>query len=644
MSKKNIYSWNIQKKNDFIKNQNVSININNNYICVTPNQTISTPGIKINKKFSIFKNKVYVLEVTGYSNRKNSAFIWAIDNKNKRLIKNYSYLKTEETNICEGFKLNYDTNIEIGVLFTEPTNNDKLCVKNIYLYELIDIDNKNYNNTEQTYNTEQNCNIEQTYNIEQNCNIEQTYNTEQNIKIDNTSCYDTSSDICSSITEPANEYNPIKYSSGGCPYSKGHLNVYNKYEFCKLFNITSQKYSIESLIKFTESNDCDDIKYNYNIPAGYTFFGQFVAHDLSFNLDKFIIDKNINSNNYRTPHFDLDNLYGPKDNKYLYSNNKFIINKKHDLNRNKDGIAIIPDSRNDENYVVAQLHLLFQLFHNKLVNKYKKENVENVFEYVKKEVTFYYQWIIVNDFLPKLIDNSILDSIFKYGTKFFDSKKSNNCIPIEFSVAAFRYGHFTVRDEYLISNDYKMNQNDIHKFTKGCLPNLIIDWNNFFHVTDTTVPQPSKSIDTNISKNLQNMVHINTPKDFPYNKNNLLLRNLLRSQQQCIASGQDIAKLMGLNPIPIELLRKYDINKGLEDNNLIDNTPLLLYILMESKIYKNGEQLTGVGGILVAEVILSFLFNDPNSYFNSSEKWFPCLPSKEEGQFLFGDLIRYIYS
>ena len=73
-------------------------------------------------------------------------------------------------------------------------------------------------------------------------------------------------------------------------------------------------------------------------------------------------------------------------------------------------------------------HLLFQLFHNKLINLYKNKNINNLFEFVKKEVTFYYQWIIVNDYLPKLVDNNILDSIFKNGTKFYDSKKFKNCM------------------------------------------------------------------------------------------------------------------------------------------------------------------------------------------------------------------------
>ena len=618
MSKNYIYSWNTKKICDLIKNQNVNIDTKGHYACITPKQYVSTPGVKINKKFSICKDRVYVLEVDGYSSRKNSGFLWAIDNSKKRLIKNYSFLKTDKTNVCSGFKLNYDTNIEIGVLFTEPIENDYISIKNIYLYELID-NQAHLNN-----------------HVKDNC--------KEDIDLENTLCCDTSSNSSCCISEYDNNLYSLG-NSNGCPYSNGHLNIANSYRFCKLFNLPSQKHSIENLIKFTESIDCENMKYNYNIPAGYTFFGQLLSHDLSFNLDKLIINRNnLDYKNYRTPHFDLDFLYGSKDNKYLYSSNKFIINKKHDLNRNKDGIAIIPDSRNDENYILAQMHLLFQLFHNKLINKYKKENVENLFEYVKKEVTFYYQWIIVNDFLPKLIDNSILDSIFKYGTKFFDSKKSHNSIPVEFTVAAFRYGHFTVRDEYLISKDYKMEQHDIHKFTKGKLPNLIIDWNNFFHVNDTFVPQPSKSIDSRISKSLQNMIHLKTPKDFPYCKNNLLLRNLLRSQQQCIASGQVIAKQMGLNPIPLELLRKYDKNKALEDNDLIDDTPLLLYILIESEIYKNGEQLTGVGGILVAEVILSYLFNDPNSYFNCNEKWYPCLPSKEVGQFLFGDLVRYVYS
>ena len=117
-----------------------------------------------------------------------------------------------------------------------------------------------------------------------------------------------------------------------------------------------------------------------------------------------------------------------------------------------------------------------------------------------------------------------------------------------------------------------------------------------------------------------------------------------------IVGAQNDDKLLGgasshnfTGPIPPGCLKQYDFNNALEKANMLENTPLLVYILMESAIFKKGEMLTGVGGIIVAEVILSILMEDCDSYFNSSEHWKPSLPSKECEHFTMGDLIRFIY-
>jgi hypothetical protein len=128
-----------------------------------------------------------------------------------------------------------------------------------------------------------------------------------------------------------------------------------------------------------------------------------------------------------------------------------------------------------------------------------------------------------------------------------------------------------------------------------------------------------------------------------YEKNSLPLRNLMRAQQHNLPSGQNVARAMGINPIPKDTMKQFDTNGALERNDMLENTPLITYILKESEIFKRGEMLTGSGGIIVAEVILSILMEDCNSYFNSSEHWTPSLPSKQCGHFTMGDLIRFIY-
>ena len=63
-------------------------------------------------------------------------------------------------------------------------------------------------------------------------------------------------------------------------------------------------------------------EFNSNIPAGYTYFGQFVDHDITFDPASSLMRQNDPNGllNFRTPRLDLDNVYGagPDDQPYLY--------------------------------------------------------------------------------------------------------------------------------------------------------------------------------------------------------------------------------------------------------------------------------------------------------------------------------------
>ena len=128
---------------------------------------------------------------------------------------------------------------------------------------------------------------------------------------------------------------------------------------------------------------------NEAIPAGYTYFGQFVDHDITF--DPVSSLQRINDpdalENFRTPRFDLDSVYGsgPGDEPFQYDRDsidgvKLLVGKGRDVNtgettseddlpRNAQGIALIGDPRNDENIIVSQLQLAFIKLHNKFVDQ-----------------------------------------------------------------------------------------------------------------------------------------------------------------------------------------------------------------------------------------------------------------------------------
>ncbi|HYP23688.1 MAG TPA: heme peroxidase, partial [Actinomycetota bacterium] len=132
------------------------------------------------------------------------------------------------------------------------------------------------------------------------------------------------------------------------------------------------------------------------IPAGYTYLGQFVDHDITFDPVSSLQRQNDPDalHDFRTPRFDLDSLYGggPNNSPYMYDpdvdggRTTLLLGRnevgEEDLPRNvlgpdslgePRGRALIGDPRNDENVIVSQLHLTFVKFHNAVVERVRAE-------------------------------------------------------------------------------------------------------------------------------------------------------------------------------------------------------------------------------------------------------------------------------
>ena len=117
------------------------------------------------------------------------------------------------------------------------------------------------------------------------------------------------------------------------------------------------------------------------IPALYTYFGQFIDHDITFDPVSSLTKQQDPDGlvDFRTPSLDLDNLYGrgPDDQPYMYDGIKFLLGDKLTGARRtrrqrpaalQAGRALIGDPRNDENSIVSQLQGLFLRFHNRMVD------------------------------------------------------------------------------------------------------------------------------------------------------------------------------------------------------------------------------------------------------------------------------------
>ena len=283
--------------------------------------------------------------------------------------------------------------------------------------------------------------------------------------------------------------------------------------------------------------------------------------------------------------------------------------------------------------------LLFQLFHNKLIKQYKTIK-SNVYTFVKHEVQMYYQWIILNDILPKLVDHDILEAIKCNGTKYINA--SSTQLPAEFVSAMSRIVQFSLKKSYKIAKDLIIDARDMFTYVQGKLPKYIIDWNLFFSLTSVHTPQPSKAFDPFITNTIKQVTSTSVLQADcePSTQKSAVLTDLLAGQENNLCSGQSVAQCMEVQVIPQDILSQFDVNKTLEKHGVLNHTPLLLYSMLESQIFADGEYLTGVGGILVAETIFSVLLNDKSSILNTD--WKPSIG--QSGYFSMTDLIKFVYS
>ena len=191
------------------------------------------------------------------------------------------------------------------------------------------------------------------------------------------------------------------------------------------------------------------------VPAFFTYLGQFLDHDMTLDslpLPVDVVDPNTIPNN-RDQRLNLDSVYGnpKKPNPALFEpdGKHFKVNGR-DLPRNPNGSAIIGDPRNDENQVIAQIHVAFLRAHNRLIDQgYKFKDARQLMEWR-------HQWIVVHEFLPEVLDPGVYADVFRSDgsikTRYYDPKKAEKAeMPVEFSVGAYRFGHSQVRAAYRIA-------------------------------------------------------------------------------------------------------------------------------------------------------------------------------------------------
>jgi hypothetical protein len=386
---------------------------------------------------------------------------------------------------------------------------------------------------------------------------------------------------------------------------------------------------------------------NPRIPAGFPFFGQFIAHDIT--ADRSLLNHHTRLNelrNFRTPRLDLEAVYGagPTGNPYLYDINdldKLLIGindeeKPNDVPRNQQGRALVGDPRNDVHLFVSQLHLAFLKFHNAIVDMLREQGVAatDVFREAQRLVQWHYQWIVVHEFLPLSVGEDMVQDILNNGVKFymFDNEPF---IPVEFADAAYRFGHSQVRSMYTLNSSGIQGQ--VFPDCGGTCPvpqAKALEWAYFFNVDPQHAPQASKRIDIQLAHSLielpESVVGVTSIPE----EHSLAYRDLVRGEALDLPSGEALAGDMGVTPLtPDEI--------GLAKLGWHTETPLWYYILREAEVRHNGERLGEVGGRIVAEVLLGLIDADSLSYRNAETEWQPSLPGTTSGHFTMADLLRF---
>jgi len=344
------------------------------------------------------------------------------------------------------------------------------------------------------------------------------------------------------------------------------------------------------------------------------------------------------------------------------------------------GKARIPDGRNDENLIVAQLHLGLIRFHNAAVDWVRRVEpwltVDDraVFDRAQQLVRFHYQWLVVHDYLRTLTKPGVLDTVLHEQSLLFKPHRRIS-MPLEFAVAAFRFGHSMVRNAY----DYNVNftfggpagpatLDQLFLFTGGgglspnpanpsdVLPsNWPIDWTRFVDKGDPNRARGARKIDPFLAADLADMLKEGRPQDDDPNLppptpdmrlilKQLAQRNLLRGYMLALPTGEEVARALHVTPLTREeLTRGADAKVG-ETLDTLGGTPLWYYVLKEAEIEGNGNFLGEVGSRILCETFVYLISKDDESYMRHPGGWSPADGVRhDDGRMIttWSDMLRF---
>jgi hypothetical protein len=372
--------------------------------------------------------------------------------------------------------------------------------------------------------------------------------------------------------------------------------------------------------------------------AGWPFFGQFIAHDITADRSPIAVQTDVGQlRNARSPRLDLEMIYadGPVGMPYLYDTAdpaKLLTGPGGaDLPRNWQGTALIGDPRNDVHVIVAQLHLAFLHAHNRIVDSLRERGTAeaDLVPLARQELVWHHQWIVVHDFLPRLVGADLVDEILTEEPRHYTPAPGEVFIPLEFADAAYRYGHGQIRHHYRLRDGgptYPLFP-DLHGH-RPIPPEHRIEWAQLFDTPGRPAAQRAKRMDGRLPASLIALPQQVIGDVEVAAHRSLAVRDLTRGLATSLPSGEAVATFLGAEPLAQDEV-------GAE---WTDGTPLWLYVLKEAQHRGDGDRLGPVGGRIVAEVMIGLLRADVSSFVAVEPAWTPTLPHAGD-RFGLGDLL-----
>jgi Animal haem peroxidase len=362
---------------------------------------------------------------------------------------------------------------------------------------------------------------------------------------------------------------------------------------------------------------CNDWHDGAGMAQGYTYLGQFLAHEL--------VSREFEPKTERSRRLDLDSLYGKG--AQLDSSRRFVYSKAagslaNDLVRDPaTKQALIPDFRNDDQVIICQLHLTFQLFHNAVMDAIslsvagRNLAIDEQFKLAKEYVVATVQRIYVEEYLRTCSDPEVYKRYTRDGLRVFSIPDDESQLPFEITHAALRFGHSQIRDRYLLNRSKTVKRlgelfnpggrTDLSNFQGIPLDNQV-DWRRFFpwDGSQERIEVGARRINPNVTTEMAKL------QDSPPN---IVERNIRAGIVKALPPGQTVAAVLAtkdiVGHISSELkLQQHDMRQKevLQKAGLWEKTPLWLYILIEaSGLGNDGMHLGPVGSVFLCETLFS---------------------------------------